>query len=126
MPVLTAGTAGATWGMSAETGIIAQTFGFKVNRELKEEKGPQGDAALLAWFNAKAKYSVVGVVIGNTGVAAAAPGVALALNSDPITSGSTYGITGSNSIYIDDIDIPQANVEFKKITANGTKYAIIT
>lgn len=125
MPVITAGTTGATWGISAETGIIAQTAGFKVARELKEEKGPQGDATLLAFFNAKAKYTVSGVVIGNTGVAAAAPGVALTLNSDPIPSGTAYGITGTNAIYVDDIDIPLANVEFKKITANGTKYAII-
>ncbi len=124
MPVLTAGTTGATWGLTAETGIIAQAAGFKANRELKEEKNPQGDAVLLAWFNSKGKYAVSGVVIGTGGVAAAAPGVALVIANDPQT-GNTYGITSANSIYIDDIDIPQANTEFKKITANGTKYAII-
>lgn len=125
MPVITAGTSGATWGLTPETGIIAQSLGFKVNRELKEEKGPQGDATLLAFFNAKGKYSVAGVIIGGTGIAAAAPGVALAIANDPISSGSTYGITGTNAIYVDDIDIPLGNTEFKKITANGTKYAII-
>lgn len=125
MPVITAGTTGATWGLTAETGIIAQSLGFKVNRELKEEKGPQGDAVLLAWFNAKGKYSIAGVIIGATGVAAAAPGVALVIANDPISTGTAYGITGSNAIYTDDIDIPLGNVEFKKITANGTKYAVI-
>lgn len=126
MPVLTAGTTGASWGLTTEIGIIAQTFGFKPGRELKEEKGPQGDAALLAWFNAKIKYSIAGVIIGSTGIAAANPGVALVIANDPLASGSGYGVTGTNAIYVDDIDIPQANVEFKKITANGTKYALIT
>ncbi len=124
MPVITAGTTGATWGLLPETGIIAQAVGFKVNRELKEEKGPQGDATLLAFFNAKGKYTVSGVIIGASGIAAAAPGIALAIANDP-ASGNVYGITGANAIYVDDIDIPLSNVEFKKITANATKYAII-
>jgi hypothetical protein len=124
MPVITAGQSGASWGLNPETGVIAQTMGFKVARELKEEKGPQGDAALLAFFNAKGKYSGSGVIVGATGWAAAAPGVALVVANDPQT-GSTYGITAANSIYIDDAEIPQANVEFKKVSFNGTKYAAI-
>jgi len=124
MSVITAGQSGATWGMGPETGVIAQGLGFKVNRELKEEKGPQGDAALLAFFNAKGKYNGTGVIVGSGGWAAAAPGVALVIANDPQT-GSTYGITAANSIYVDDAEIPQANVEFKKVSFNGTKYANI-
>jgi hypothetical protein len=112
--------------MTAETGIIAQSLGFKVDRERKEEKGPQGDAQLLAFYNAKAHYTVAGVVIGSTGIAAAAPGVALAIANDPISSGSTYGITGTNGIYVDSLDEPKANQEFVKLTVQATKYAIIT
>lgn len=124
MSVITAGQSGATWGMTPETGVIAQSLGFKVGRELKEEKGPQGDAALLAFFNAKGKYTGGGVIIGASGWAVAAPGIALVVANDPQT-GSTYGITSTNAIYVDDAEIPQANVEFKKVSFSGTKYANI-
>lgn len=124
MSVITAGQSGASWGMNAETGVIAQKIDFKVSRTLKEELGPQGDAALLAWHNAKGKYTGSGVIVGATGWAAAAPGVALVVANDPQT-GSTYGITASNSVYVDDAEIPQANIEFKKVSFNGTKYANI-
>lgn len=124
MSVITAGQSGASWGLNPEIGVIAQNLGFKPNRTLKEELGPQGDAALLAFYNAKGKYSGSGVIVGSGGWAAAAPGVALVIANDPQT-GSTYGITAANSIYIDDAEIPQANVEFKKISFNGTKYANI-
>lgn len=124
MSVITAGQSGASWGLNPEVGVIAQKLDFKIGRTLKEELGPQGDAALLAWFNAKAKYTGSGVIIGSTGWAAAAPGIAIAIVNDPQTSG-TYGITAANSIYGDDAEIPQANTEFKKVTFNGTKYANI-
>jgi hypothetical protein len=124
MSVITAGQSGASWGMNPEVGVIAQKIDFKVARTLKEELGPQGDAALLAFFNAKGKYSGSGVIVGSTGWAAAAPGVALVIANDPQT-GSTYGITAANSIYVDDSEIPQANTEFKKVSFNGTKYANI-
>lgn len=110
--------------MVPEVSVIAQKLDFKIARTQKEELGPQGDAALLAWYNAKGKYTGSGVIIGATGWAAAAPGVALVVANDPQT-GSTYGITAANSIYVDDAEIPTANTEFKKVTFNGTKYANI-
>lgn len=124
MSVITAGQSGASWGMNAETGVIAQKLDFKIGRTLKEELGPQGDAALLAWFNAKGKYSGSGVIIGASGWAVAAPGVALTIANDP-QAGSTYGITSTNSIFVDDAEIPVANTEFKKVSFTGTKYANI-
>lgn len=127
MPVITAGTTGASWGLTAETGIIAQTFGFKPSKEFKEERGPQGDDVLLAWFNPKLKYTIAGVTVGTSGVAAANPGVALVIANDPASSGAAYGVSGSNAIYVDGdgVDLPQANVEFRKINVSGTKYALI-
>jgi len=118
MAVITIGTTGATWGLTAETGILVQTTSNKVNREKNEVRNEQGDFALVAFYNPLRKISVSGVIVGTTGIAAAAPGVALTIAN----LGTSNGIT-TGGVYCDDVEIAGGNTEFKKITTNATQYA---
>lgn len=117
MAVITIGTTGATWGLTAETGILVQTVSDKVSREKNEVRDNIGDFALVAYYNPLRKLSVSGVIVGTTGIAAAAPGVALTIANRGVTNGTTTG-----GVYTDDVELASANTEFKKITANATQY----
>jgi hypothetical protein len=117
MPVTTIGTIGATWGLTAETGILVQTVSNKTSREKNEVRDEQGDFALIAFYNPLRKIAVSGVIVGSTGIAAAAPGVALTIAN----IGSGNGVA-TGGVYTDDVDITAGNTEFKKIAVNATQY----
>lgn len=117
MPVITIGTTGATWGLTAETGLLVQTTSVKNSREKNEVRNNVGDVALVAYFNPLSKLTISGVIVGTGGIAAAAPGVALTVANSESGNGSTTG-----GVYTDDIDIQGAAVDFKKITVNATRY----
>ena len=117
MAVITIGTTGATWGLTAETGVLVQTTSDKTNREKNEVRDEQGDFALVAFYNPLRKLTVSGVIVGNTGIAAAAPGVALAVANIGTANGVTTG-----GVYCDDVERAGGNTEFRKITTNATQY----
>ena len=117
MPVITIGTTGVTWGLTAETGLLVQTTSEKINREKNEVRDSQGDFALVAFYNPLRKMSVSGVIVGSTGIAAAAPGVALTIANIGVTNGITTG-----GVYTDDVDITSGNTAFKTISVNATQY----
>jgi len=118
MAVITIGTTGATWGMTAETGVLIQTFTQKISREKNEVKGETGDVALVAYFNPLGKVSWSATCVGTAGLAAAAPGVSSTFANISTTNGSPTG-----GIYTDDVEIGKGNAEFKKISGNATQYA---
>jgi len=117
MAVITIGATGAAWGLAAETGLLVQTTTSKDTREKNQVRDEQGDFALVSFYNPTQSLSISGVIVGTTGIAAAAPGVALTVANVNITNGVTTG-----GIYTDDVDISKGNTEFKKITANATRY----
>lgn len=117
MAVITIGTTGATWGLTAETGILVQTVSDKTSREKNEVRDEIGEFALVSFYNPLRKLTVNGVIVGSTGIAAAAPGVALTVANKGATNGVTTG-----GVYCDDVELASANTEFKKITANATQY----
>ena len=57
MAVITIGTTGATWGLTAETGVLVQTYSQKVSREKNEVRDNIGDVALVSYYNPLAKIS---------------------------------------------------------------------
>ena len=118
MAVITIGTTGATWGLTAETGILVQTTSDKVSREKNEVRDSQGDVTLVGYYNPMRKLTVSGVIVGSTGIAAAAPGVVLTIANKGTTNGVTTG-----GAYCDDVELAGGNTEFRKITANATQYA---
>lgn len=117
MAVITIGTTGATWGLTAETGVLVQTYSQKVSREKNEVRDAIGDVALVSYFNPLAKISFSAVLAGTTGVATAAPGVAQTFANIAASNGSPTG-----GVYIDDVELSYANTEFKKISGSATRY----
>ena len=116
------GITGATWGLTAESGIIVQTFSSKDTREKNAVKDNIGNTVLVSFFDPKQTISINGVIIStSTGVGAAKPGVSLVVANFNTTNGLTTG-----GVYVDDVDISGAGSEFKKITANATAYGNIS
>ena len=120
MPVITIGTAGTTWGLAAETGMLVQSFTAKTSREKNSVRDAAGDIVAVAFYNPTQTISLSGVT---TGALAATPaaGVALTVANSTTANGMTAGL-----IYVDDVEISKANTEFQKISVNATRYLAIT
>lgn len=117
MAVITIGQTGATWGLTAETGLLVQSHTSKDTREKNQVRDAQGDFALVSFYNPTQSISLSGVMITATGIAAAAPGVVLVVANTNVGNGVTTG-----GIYTDDVDVASGNTEFKKLSANATRY----
>ena len=121
MPVTTIGSAGVIWGLSTETGIIAQSVSAKTTREKNQVRNESGEFVAVAFYNATQTFSVSGVLTGSSGLASAAPGVAMSLVNTATNNGVAAGL-----IVVDDVDVSKGNTEFKKISINATQYPLIT
>jgi len=105
------------FGCTAETGILIQTFSREVTREKAEVMDNDGDVVAVSYYKPTASISIEGTVNGTTGVAAAAPGVALSINST--TSGN--GITGG-SIIVDSVSREETSEGFATFSVSATQY----
>ena len=108
------------FGCTAETGILIQTFSREVTREKAEVMDNDGDVVAVSYYKPTASISIEGTVNGTTGVAAAAPGVALSINST--TSGN--GITGG-SVVVDSTTRTQTSEGFVTFAVEGTQYPLL-
>jgi hypothetical protein len=105
------------FGCTAETGILISTFSREISREKAEVMDNDGDVVAVSYFKPTASISIEGVINGSTGVMAAAPGVALSLNST--TSGN--GITGG-SIIVDSVSRSETSDGFASFSVSATQY----
>jgi len=115
------GTAGVTWGLTAETGILLQRTNAKTTREKNSVRDQNGDIVLNSYYNPVQTISLEGVTKATTGgVVSATPGVLLSL-------ANTFPNNGVNAggIYTDDVDVARLNTDFQKITVNATRYPLI-
>ena len=115
--VSSSAAASVVFGATAETGIIINSFSRAVSREKAEVMDNDGDVVAVSYFKPTAAISISGTLNGSTGVAAAAPGVALTLNST--TSGS--GITGGKVI-VDSVTLNQTSEAFSDFSVEATQY----
>ena len=115
--VTSSAAASVVFGCTAETGILIQTFSREVSREKAEVMDNDGDVVAVSYFKPTATISIEGVVNGSTGVAAAAPGVALSINST--TSGN--GITGG-SVIVDSVSREETAEGFASFSVSATQY----
>lgn len=123
MAAVTIGVTGATWGLTAETGILVQTVSQKTSRQKNEVRNNTGDVVLVSYYNQTSEYAIAGVLTGITGIAAASPGAALTVaNQSTIGQGAVT----AGHIYTNDVDVQGASTEFQKITVNATQYPLIT
>ena len=121
MPATIIGTSGATWGLTAETGVLIQRQNAKTSREKNQVRNHEGEFTLVSFYNPTQTYAMEGVTTAATGIVAAVPGVSL-------TIATTYPNNGVNAglIFTDDVDIQKLNTDFQKITVNATRYPLIT
>lgn len=115
--VSSSAAASVVFGATAETGIIVNSYSRAVNREKTEVMDNDGDVVAVAYSKPTASISIAGTLNGTTGVAAAAPGVVLTLNST--TSGS--GITGGKVI-VDSVTVNQTAEGFQELAVEATQY----
>lgn len=123
MPATIVSSSAATsvvFGCTAETGILINSFSRQVSREKSEIMDNDGDVVAVSYFKPTASISIEGTLNGSTGVAAAAPGVALSLNST--TSGS--GITGG-TIIVDSVTRNETSEGFATFSVEATQYPSI-
>lgn len=112
--------ASVVFGCTAETGIIINNFSYTTQREKAEVMDEDGDVVAVSYYKPTATISLDGVINGTTGVGAAAPGVALSLNST--VSGN--GITGG-SVIVDSTTRTQTSEGFTTFAVEGTKYPLL-
>jgi hypothetical protein len=115
--VTSSAAASVVFGCTAETGILIQTFSREVSREKQEVLDNDGDVIAVSYYKPTATISIEGAVNGSTGAAAAAPGVALSLNST--TSGN--GITGG-AIIVDTVSREETSEGFATFSVEATQY----
>lgn len=108
------------FGCSAETGILINSYSRQTSREKAEVMDNDGDVVAVSYYKPTATISIEGVLNGATGVAAAAPGVALTLNST--TSGS--GVTGG-SIIVDSVSRSETSEGFATFSVEATQYPLL-
>lgn len=118
--VSSSAAASVVFGATAETGIIINSFSRQVSREKAEVMDNDGDVIAVSYYKPTATISIEGVVNGTTGVAAAAPGVALSLNST--VSGN--GITGG-TVIVDSVTRNETSEGFATFSVEGTQYPSI-
>lgn len=120
MAATTIGTTGLLWGITAEAGVLIQSYERKIQRDKKEIKNESGEVSALSYYNSRATYSFDAYVTGNTGVGAAAPGVAISFANSTSGNGVIAG-----TVYVDEVTVSQANEDFKKISGSATQYPLI-
>ena len=109
------------FGCTAETGILINSFSRTSSREKAEVTDNDGDVVAVSYFKPMAPFSISGVVNGTTGVAAAAPGVALTLNSTTSGNGVTTG-----KLCVDTVTINRTSEAFNDISVDGVQYPELT
>lgn len=115
------GTSGATWGLTAETGVLIQRQNAKTAREKNQVRNNAGEVTLVSYYNPTQTISMEGVTTADTGIVAAVPGVSLTIANIYPNNGVNAGL-----IFTDDVDVARINTDFQKITVNATRYPLIT
>ena len=111
MAAVTIGTAGLSFGLTAEAGIgLVQSFSEARNVEKNEVKNNQGDIVAIGYFNATTSYSLSVAITGSYNVTA---GAALAALANATTLGTTR---------IDSITLNKSNDAFVTLDISATGY----
>jgi hypothetical protein len=119
--VSSSAAASVVFGCTAETGIIINSYSRQVSREKAEVMDNDGDVVAVSFYKPSATISIEGVINGSTGVAAAAPGVALTIASTV----SGYGIT-TGKVLVDSVTLTQESEGFNTLGVEATQYPDLT
>lgn len=118
MSALTLGLAGLTFGFTAsETGGQIQDLEIVRNREKVTVRDNDGDTVAASFFDPTEEITFNFVPTGNTGIAAASPGVIAALlNYTP----------ASGAIIVESVTINSSNTDYKKMSVKAINYPSIS
>ena len=113
-------TTGVSFGASAETGILIDSFSLTATQNKREVMNEVGEVVLVAFSGKKATGTISGTIAGTTGVAAASVGAALTLANMESVGGVTTGTT-----VVDSVTISKSIGDLKKISIPFTRYPSI-
>jgi hypothetical protein len=115
------GTSGLEWGLTAETGILAQSYSRSVTGSEKEAKNHEGETAGVSLYDPKAEHTVGGYITGSTGIAAAAFGVALTIANVVSGNGVAAGL-----VLCTGVSDTLANEDYRMIEATAKQWPLVT
>jgi hypothetical protein len=121
MATLLGTSTGTTFGCTAETGILINSFSINATSDKAEVRDADGDVVLVSYYNERAEVSVAGTVAGTTGVTAAVVGAALTLANIESVGGVSTGVVAVNSV-----SVSKKPDGFKDINISATRYKNIT
>ena len=112
---------GTSFGCTAETGILIQSFSISTSTDKQEVKNENGEVKLIAFYNAKSAISIAGTVAGTSGVAAAAVATSLTLANIESVGGVSAGL-----VIVESVQISKKPDGFKDISISAVRYPLIT
>ena len=119
--------AGATFLFAAETGCIIQSADREITSKLKEIfSGSAGAVIGYVFYDFVANIAFNAILNGSTGLALAAPGVALAManNTSLITATGGNGVA-SGGVYVKDVKLNHAAEELVMLSGSAFQRAAI-
>ena len=111
MPATTIGQSGLSFGLSAESGMLVQSFSETRNTEKAEARNNQGDVVGLALFNQSDTLSWSGTVTGTYSTTA---GAVLSTLANATSTGGR--------IVVDSVSFTKAPDSFVTVNVSATRY----
>lgn len=115
------GTTGLSWGLSAETGILAQSYERAISGSEKVVLNNEGEVVGVSFYNPVADHTIEGYYTGNTGISAASFGATLIIANVLSGNGVSAGVVICNGV-----TDRKVNEDYRMITATARQWPGIT
>ena len=115
------GTSGLTWGLSAETGILVQSYERAVTGSENQALNHEGETAGVSFYNSIAEHTVSGYYTGSSGIPAASIGVALTIANVMTGNGVAAGLVLTSGV-----TDTEANEDYRTISVTAKQFPLIT
>jgi hypothetical protein len=115
------GTAGLSWGLTAETGLLVQSYSRTVAGEEKIVKNHEGLSAGVSLYDASAEHTVTGYTTAAGGINAASFGTALVIANVATGNGVAAG-----EVLCTGVTNTLENEDFAQLEATAKQWPLIT
>ena len=115
------GTSGLTWGLTAETGILVQSYERTISGSEKLAKNNVGETVGVSLYDPMAEHVVEGYDTGSSGISAASFGVALTIANVLSGNGVAAGL-----VICTGITEKLANEDYKTFNATCKQWPLVT
>jgi hypothetical protein len=117
---------GATFLLTAETGVIIQSFERTVDSKIKEVfNAAVGATTGSVFYDFKAEADFNAILNGTTGVALAQPGVALTLANDLSVGGNKNGVN-AGGVYVRSVKINHQGEDLRMVSGQTIQRGAIS